>query len=410
MNILIVNTSDVHGGAAIAAFRLMNALLGEGEHVKMLVRDKQAVHASVIPAGSKLQNKFNFYLERGVIFLRNGFTKRHLFDISIANTGLSITDLPAFREADVIHLHWINQGMISLDEIGRIIASGRKIVWTMHDMWPFTGICHHAAGCIRYERYCGDCPWLRTPSRNDLSHRLFITKQVVYSRGRITFVACSNWLRELAAKSPLTTGHRVVSIPNPIDTAVYIPMDKSEARRRLNLPMDKKIVLFAAVKAADPRKGMDYLAEASRIMAQQHDDILFLIAGNDGEELGKRLSLPARSLGYVAPQDMPGVYNAADLFVTPSLQENLPNTLMEAMACGTPCVGFHTGGVPEMISHGTNGYVAAYRDADDLAEGILGILYGNNGRLFSSEARRKVVEEYSQEKIAQRYRQLYANE
>ncbi len=107
---------------------------------------------------------------------------------------------------------------------------------------------------------------------------------------------------------------------------------------------------------------------------------------------------------------MPGVYNAADLFVTPSLQENLPNTLMEAMACGTPCVGFHTGGVPEMISHGTNGYVAAYRDADDLAEGILGILYGNNGRLFSSEARRKVVEEYSQEKIAQRYRQLYANE
>ncbi len=410
MNILIVNTSDMYGGAAIAAFRLMNALLREGEHVKMLVRDKQADHTGVIAAGSKLENRFNFYLERGVIFLRNGFTKQYLFDISIANRGLSITHLPAYREAEVIHLHWINQGMLSLDEIGRIIASGRKIVWTMHDMWPFTGICHHAAGCIRYERSCGECPWLRSPSRNDLSHQLFHAKQAVYARGGITFVACSNWLRELAAKSPLTAGHQVVSIPNPIDTAVYIPMDKREARHRLNLPEDKKIVLFAAAKASDRRKGMDYLVEASRIMAQQHDDILFLIAGNDGEELGKHLSLPARSLGYVAPRDMPGVYNAADLFVTPSLQENLPNTIMEAMACGTPCVGFHTGGIPEMISHGTNGYVAAYRDADDLSEGILRILSGNDAGLFSSEARRKVVEEYRQEKIARRYIQLYANE
>lgn len=410
MNILIVNTSDIHGGAAIAAFRLMNALLREGEHVKMLVRDKQSAHTAVIAADSKLQNRLNFYLERGVIFLRNGFTKQYLFDISIANRGLSITDLPAFREADVIHLHWINQGMLSLDEIDRIIASGKKVVWTMHDMWPFTGICHHAAGCTRYERSCGECPYLKTPSRNDLSHQLFLTKQAVYARGGITFVACSNWLRELAAKSPLTAGHQVVSIPNPIDTAVYSPMDKREARQRLNLPADKKIVLFAAVNASDPRKGMDYLAEASRIMAQQHDDILFLIAGNDGEELGKRLSLPARSLGYVAPQDMPGVYNAADLFVTPSLQENLPNTIMEAMACGTPCVGFHTGGIPEMISHGTNGYVAVYRDAADLAKGILRILFGNDAGLLSAEARRKVVEEYSQEKIAQRYRQLYANE
>ena len=410
MNILIVNTSDLHGGAAIAAYRLMNALLREGENVKMVVRDKQSDHTSVITAGSKLQNSLNFYRERGAIFLRNGFTKQYLFDISIANTGLSITDLPAFREADVVHLHWINQGMLSLDEIGRIIASGRKIVWTMHDMWPFTGICHHAAGCIRYERSCGECPFLRSPSRNDLSHQLFLAKQAVYARGEITFVACSNWLRELAAKSPLTAGHQVVSIPNPIDTTVYIPMDKSEARHRLNLPEDKKIVLFAAVKASDPRKGMDYLVEASRIMAQQHDDILFLIAGNDGEELGKRLSLPARSLGYVAPHDMPGVYNAADLFVTPSLQENLPNTIMEAMACGTPCVGFHTGGIPEMISHGTDGYVAAYKDEEDLAKGMLHTLYRSDYASASANARMKVLREYSQEKAANRYMEIYGNQ
>ena len=409
MNILIVNTSDIHGGAAIAAFRLMNALLREGESVKMVVRDKQADHTGVIRAGGKLQNRINFYLERGVIFLRNRCTKQYLFDISIANSGLSITDLPAYREADVVHLHWINQGMLSLDEIGRIIASGRKIVWTMHDMWPFTGICHHAAGCTRYERSCGECPYLRTPSRNDLSQQLFLTKQAVYAMGGggITFVACSDWLRELAAKSPLTAGHQVISIPNPIDTAVYTPMDKREARHRLNLPEDKKIVLFAAVKASDPRKGMDYLAEASRIMAQQHDDILFLIAGNDGEEPGKRLSLPARSLGYVAPQDMPWVYNAADLFVTPSLQENLPNTIMEAMACGTPCVGFHTGGIPEMITHKEDGYVAQYKDTEDLANGILWTLYQTDANGLSVNARKKAITHYAQSLVANQYIELY---
>lgn len=410
MNILIVNTSDMHGGAAIAAFRLMNALLREGENVKMLVRDKQADHPAVIPVGGKLQNKLNFYLERGVIFLRNRFTRQYLFDISIANSGVPITELPAFKKADVVHLHWINQGMLSLDEIGRIIASGKKVVWTMHDMWPFTGICHHAAGCTRYERSCGDCPWLRTPSRNDLSHQLFIAKQAFYARGEITFVACSNWLKELAAKSPLTAGHQVVSIPNPIDAAVYTPIDKREARHRLNLPENKKIVLFAAVKASDPRKGMDYLVEASRILAQQHDDILFLIAGNDGEKLGRRLSLPARSLGYVAPQDMPGVYNAADLFVTPSLQENLPNTIMEAMACGIPCVGFRTGGIPEMIDHHKNGYVAEYQNARDLADGLRWTLFETDSEILSANARRKVVEEYAQEKVAQQYRQIYGYE
>lgn len=409
MNILIVNTSDIRGGAAMAAFRLMNALQSEGEQVKMLIRDKYSDHPDVIPSGSKLLKRLNFYLERGVIFLRNGFTKKHLFDISIANRGLHITDLSAFREADVIHLHWINQGMLSLDEIGRIIASGKKIVWTMHDMWPFTGICHHAAGCTHYEKSCGECPWLKAPSRNDLSHQLYLKKHAAYSGGAITFVACSRWLKDLAEKSPLTAEHEVISIPNPIATSLYKPMNKREARHRLNLPENKKIVLFAAVKASDPRKGMNYMAEASRIMADQYNDILFLIAGNEGEELEKHLSLPARSLGYVAPDDMPWIYNAADLFATPSLQENLPNTIMEAMACGTPCVGFHTGGIPEMITHGKNGYVAAYRDAEELANGILRILYGNDAEMLSSEARHHVLSEYSQEKIAQRYKQLYAN-
>ncbi len=407
MKILIVNTSDIHGGAAIAAFRLMNALNANGENAKMLVRDKFSENENVIQVGGKLKNRLNFYWERGQIYIKNRFSRENLFDVSIANTGVSITQLPQFKEADVIHLHWINQGMLSIDEIGKILASGKKVVWTMHDMWAFTGICHHAGMCKRYEQGCGSCPYLVFASENDLSKQTFLEKQTAYTKGKTTFVACSNWLKELAEKSPLTREHSIISIANPIDTKKYYPKDKNKIRKRLHLPIDKKIVLFAAVKASDPRKGIDYLVEASRIMAQHPNEILFLIAGNNGEEIEKQLALPTQCLGYVSSDEMADNYNASDLFVTPSLQENLPNTIMEAMACGTPCVGFDIGGIPEMISHGKNGYVAKYKNADDLANGIFWTLYKADAETLSSNAREKVLTEYSQEKIAKKYIELY---
>lgn len=408
MNILIVSTSDIYGGAAVAAFRLMHALRSCGDNVTMIVRDKQSADYHVVPAGAKQLNRFYFYWERGNIFLQNRFSKKNLFDISIANTGHSITGLPIFKEADVVHLHWINQGMLSVDEVGKILSSGKKVVWTMHDMWSFTGICHHAGTCRNYLQSCGNCPYLVTNSPDDLSHRLFVKKQAAYKKGAITFVACSNWLKELALKSPLTKGHRVVSIPNPINTELYHPQDKSAVRKQLNLPEDRKIVLFAAVKASDPRKGIDYLLEASRLITKHPNNIMYLIAGTHGEELAEKLNLPAHSMGFVPSDRMAEVYNAADLFVTPSLQENLPNTLMEAMACGTPCVGFNIGGIPEMISHKKNGYLVKYKDAEDLANGILWTLYQADTETLSANAREKVLQEYAQESIAMQYKDIYS--
>lgn len=409
MNVLIISTSDILGGAAIAANRLMSALQNSGVNVKMLVRDKRSDNENVIKTGGSVQNRWNFYRERGDIFLHNRLSRENLFDISIANTGVSVTQLPEFKEADIVHLHWINQGMLSVKEIGNILASGKKVVWTMHDMWAFTGICHHTGVCANYEKSCGSCPYLVSGSRNDLSRKVFLQKQKTFSKGKITFVACSRWLKDLAHKSALTHGHNVVSVPNPINTNLYRPKDKAQVRGKLNLPLDKKIVLFAAVKASDPRKGFDYLAEASRLMAQHPNDILFLIAGNHGEEIEKRLSLPTYSIGFVSPEKMPDLYNAADVFVTPSLQENLPNTIMESMACGTPCVGFNIGGIPEMISHGRNGYVATYKSANDLAKGLLWTLYQADSETLSANAREKVLTEYAQEIIANRYTKIYAN-
>ena len=280
----------------------------------------------------------------------------------------------------------------------------------MHDMWPFTGICHHAGECNHFEKYCGFCPYLHLPMRKDLSYSTFLLKQAAYSLGNIHFVACSNWLKELALKSKLTNGHKVTAIANPIDTEVYSPKDKVAVRNRMNLPLHKKIILFAAAKVSDKRKGIDYLIEASKIIAQQNNNnCLFLIAGGNREEIVEQLALPAISVGYVTSDKMSNLYNAADLFVTPSLQENLPNTIMESMACGTPCVGFNIGGIPEMIDHKQNGYVASYKDAQDLAKGLMWVLHETIGTL-ASNARNKVLENYSENIIAKKYIDVYNKE
>lgn len=410
MRVLIVSTYDIQGGAAIAASRLQHALREIGCDASMVVRTKRSNDPRVLQVRSDWENKLHFYRERGVIFLHNRLSKKYLFDVSIANTGVHITDLPEFQTADVIHLHWINQGMLSLNEMGHILASGKKVVWTLHDMWSFTGICHHAAGCRHFETGCGNCPYLASPSPKDLSFKAFREKQAIYANGKITFVACSEWLKELAKKSPLTRGHEVVSIPNPMDTGLYFPGDKRALREKMRLPHDKRIALFAAAKASDPRKGVEYLIRASEILAREQNDLLFLIAGVNGDDIARRLPLPAKNMGYVAPDRMAELYSAADVYITPSLHENLPNTIMEAMACGTPCVGFHTGGIPEMIDHGINGYVAEYRNVEDLARGIASVLYEEDGKELSRRAREKVSREYEQKKIANRYKAIYERE
>ena len=407
MNILIISTSDIHGGAALAAFRLMNALNACGVNANMLVRDKFSDNDNVMKIGNKIQNKWNFYLERGQIFLNNRFSKENLFAVSLATTGVSITEHPEFKKADIIHLHWINQGMLSIGEIGKILASGKKVVWTMHDMWAFTGICHYSGQCNHFEKTCGHCPLLATTNENDISERIFKRKKSAYSSGKITFVACSRWLGNLAKKSPLTFQHQVFAIPNTIDTHIYSPQNKTAVRQKLGFPAGKKIVLFAAVKASDKRKGMEYLLQAEKLLEEKKGEMLFLVVGKTNDINLTELSVETRSLGFIASEKMTEIYNAADVFVTPSLQDNLPNTIMEAMACGTPCVGFNIGGIPEMIDHLKTGYVAEYKNSEDLAKGLLWTLFEADAEALSINSREKVLAEYAQETIVKRYLSVY---
>ena len=408
MRVLIVNTSDRSGGAAVAANRLMMALNNHGVKVKMLVRDKISDSLTIVALPKSPLLHWNFLWERFVIYCRLHFSRKHLFEIDLANTGSDITRLPEFQEADVIHLHWINQGMLSLGTIRKILRSGKPVVWTMHDIWPATGLCHVTLGCRYFTSVCHQCRLLPGGgSDNDLSTSVWRKKERMLDGESIFFVACSRWLAGEAKASGLLKGQKITSIPNPIDTHLYKPGDRMEARRRLGLKEDRQYILFASQRATNENKGMDYLIEACR---QLHDlpQVTVLILGGHAEEVAPQLSLDAVPLGYVNDERrIVEIYQAADVFVLPSLSENLPNTIMEAMACGLPCVGFRVGGIPEEIDHKRNGYVAEYRNACDLANGIRWVLTSAKSDELSRDCVRKVTQNYSQQSVALRYIDVY---
>ena len=411
MKVLIVNTSERTGGAAVAANRLMKALINHGVKAKMLVRDKESDSLTVTELSRSWRLRWNFLWERFVIFVRSGFSRKHLFEIDLANTGTDITRLREFQEADIIHLHWINQGMLSLSGIRKILRSGKPVVWTMHDIWPATAICHVTLGCRNFTTRCRSCRLLGNSQGDDISTTIWQRKLRMLEGENIYYVACSRWLENEAKASALLKGHKVTSIPNPIDTHIYNRYSKEEARQRLGLPQDRRLILFASQRVTTPNKGMDYLIEACRLLGNRtkcQTPYEVVILGGHAEELVELLQLKAHPLGYVNDERrIVDVYNAVDVFVLPSLSENLPNTIMEAMACGVPCVGFKVGGIPEEIDHKRNGYVADYRNAEDLARGIRWILEESDYEALSRNAIQKVAHNYSQQNVALRYAEVY---
>ena len=414
MRVLIVNTSEMRGGAAVAANRLMDALNNNGVKAKMLVRDKDTDSITVAGIGGSTLQRWKFLWDRWRVFCHLNFSRKHLFDVDAGFCGTDITRLREFKEADLIHLHWINQGMLSMKDIRKILDSGKPVVWTMHDIWPATAVCHVSLGCRKYLSECMKCPLLPEKSLfGDLARHTWLKKErLLQNKNNICFVACSKWLAGEAGRSALLAGQSITAVPNPIDTRVYCPTDKDEARRQMGLPLGKRLIAFVAQRVTNANKGIDYLIKACEMLAVKHQEMLgdtgIVILGSHAEYFSQKFKFPVYPIGYLSDEKkIINVYNSVDLFVTPSLSENLPNTIMEAMACGVPCVGFDVGGIPEMIDHGKNGYVAQYRNAEDLAHGIYTVLTGGNLRRFGEEAVKKVAASYSQQSVSLKYIEVY---
>lgn len=414
MKILLVNTSGKTGGAAIAASRLATTLQNHGVYAKMLVADNDPnQNPSVVSLSGALAHKWNFLVERLGIFIRQNFKKTHLFDIDPATHGTDITKLPEFKEADIIHLHWVNQGFLSLKDIRNILRSGKPVVWTMHDMWTFTGICHYVRECGNYKQQCGNCPLLAHKGPNDFSHKIWLRKQKIWSKfPKLTFVACSKWLADTAVESPLVKGHQVLDIVNPIDCELYAPRPKSEARKQLSLPNGKTLILFCAYNVNLPIKGLKYLKEALRLLTNENPSLKeqfgVILTGKGSETAGTDFPVETFPMGFVSDEHRKAlIYNASDMFVIPSLQDNLPNTIVEAKASGLPVIGTKVGGIPQMINHLDDGLLVEPKNSADLARAIKWLVKEADIKKISAQSRANAQTQYSESSVARKYIDLY---
>ena len=416
LRVVIINKSDSTGGAAVVSRRLMEAMRGQGIDARMLVVEKLTDSPYIELAGAPLSIKKNFLLERLRIFIGNGFSRKTLFKIDTASDGLPLWKHPLVTGADAILLNWVNQGMLSLKGIQRILDLNKPVIWTMHDMWCMTGICHHAGECNHFHDKCGDCKLLgKLRGQKDLSREIWTRKHSLYThRNKITFVAVSNWLASKARESSLLRDKKVVVIPNVFPAREY----KEKTRRE-----DGKIqLLFGAARLDDPIKGLPILREMTRLISMEHPDLaekmeLTTFGGVKNPESLKGFGISHRHLGVIkGEREIRRVYEDCDILVSASSYETLPGTLVEAQAYGCIPVSFNQGGQSDIVDHLSTGYIAEYSEDTQTAARNLtaGILWATG--IISDAAMRheticrmkqNVADRFSPEAVTEKYVSLF---
>lgn len=408
MKVLHLNTNDNFGGAARAAYRLHQALNTYSKDIKseMLVLKKGTDDPNVHKLSNSLFHKARPFLDT-IHLKRYPNRKKVSFSGSLVPFS-GIVDKINELNPDIVHLHWINAGLIRIEDLEKI---EKPIVWSLHDMWAFTGGCHIDLGCGKYKEECGACPILKSHKQNDLSKKVFQRKKKAYSNIKnLTIVGLSKWICECAEKSTLFNGCKIVNLPNPIDTSVFRTIDKSVARQLLSLNHDKKYILFGAMNAtSDPNKGFHELNQALSNLNNDNNNIELIIFGASGSgKYQNYMGIPLTYLGRLYDDvTLKLMYNAADVVVVPSKQENLSNVIMESLSCGTPVVGFDIGGNPDLIEHRINGYLAKPFDNKSLLEGIKWVLDLTNSPQLTNNVRKKIIDKYSYSIVSKRYNDLY---
>ena len=392
--------------------RLMQALRSEGVDARMLVLEKRTDDPWVISYSRPLADEYNFIAERWNIFLRNGFSRKNLFKVDIANHGRDISSHKWVKEADVVILNWINQGAMSLRSIDKLCRNGKPVIWTMHDMWPFTGICHHALACDGYMHVCRGCQFLDS-IKIDLSTATQSRKNKLYNTVHpdIQFVAVSNWLAERCRDSRLLHNARLQVIHNAID-ADRFPYDRQTAGGSLGLGTDKKVIAMGAARLDDAIKGFDLLIDATRYLQQAEPELagclhLVLFGNIRDRSLLDRLCLPYTYLGPVSGLEaLTDIYTQADMVLSTSRFETLPGTLVEGMACGCIPISFGAGGQGDIIEHKSTGYIAREIEPEAIAEGIK---WGSKAAIERKTLHDTVAAKFDARKIARQYIELCEN-
>lgn len=410
MRILHLSTFDTGSGAARGSQWLHEALRRRGIDSSMLVAKKMSEDATVHrPPGAlpRLATKLRMQLDD--LPLRAYRTTDESF-WSLGWVPGRFERMIDDMQPDIIHLHWVGGGFLPISALKQF---ARPIVWTLRDMWSFTGGCHYTAGCEKYRGSCGACPQLRSSTEYDLSRAIWRHKKKHWRDLDLWLVPISQWLGECAQASPLLGRYPIEIIPNGLDVSTFNQFDKKAARAEWDLPPERPIAVYGAINATrDPRKGFAELREALHILGRQERarDMMLVVFGDDAVQNDiASTGIETRYVGYIEDNvRLSKLYASADVAIMPSLQEAFGKTLIEAMACGTPVVAFDSGGPRDIVSHGIDGYLAKPFDAADLAEGVLWCF----GRVaqdvpLGDAARLKVKAEFDIEAVADRYHRLY---
>jgi glycosyltransferase involved in cell wall biosynthesis len=420
MKILQINTYDIRGGAARAAYRLHRGLLQIGEDCRMLVKRKDSTDDSVFvvtPKNSAEKFDEELFLNAAI---QAHYINSHRTDISntifsLPYPGYDLSALPLVQAADIVNLHWVANHYQSPLTLQKLFALGKPVVWTLHDQWAFTGGCHYAAGCEKYRQDCVACPQL-ADDPFDLPAAVLKDKRELFKGANLTIATPSRWMAACARESRLFKNLRVEVIPYSLETDVFSPLPKAEAKEGVGLAAEIVTLLFVAYVGNEKRKGFQELRAAIQYCLAEPEfqnlvksnKIRILCFGHPNDEL-EAVGVPVVSLGYLnSDQEIRTAYAAADLFILPSLEDNLPNTMLESMSCGTPVVAFDVGGMPDVVVNGVTGQLAPVGDVRKLAEAILYLAFNPERREEMGQNCRKVmVEGYSLAVQAQRYLELY---
>ena len=420
MKIVQINTYDIRGGAARAAYRLHRGLLQIGEDSRMLVKHKDSTDDSVycvtaIDSAEKFDEEL--FLSTAI---QGHYINSHRTDISntifsLPYPGYDLSALPLVQTADIVNLHWVAHHYQSLLSLQKLFALGKPVVWTLHDQWAFTGGCHCIARCEKYRQDCAPCAQLADDPFN-LPAAVLRDKIECFRGANLTIVTPSRWLADCARESRLFKDLRVEVIPNSLETDVFSPLPKAIAKESLGLAAESVILLFGAEAGNVRMKGFRELIAAIQCCLEdaesqnlvESDKIRLLCFGHPSDEL-EAVAIPVVSLGYLdSDEEIRTAYAAADLFILPSLEDNLPNTMLESMSCGTPVVAFDVGGIPDVIVNGVTGQLAPVGDVRKLGEAILYLIFNPDQReIMGQNCRKAMVEGYSLNIQAQRYLELY---
>ncbi|MDL0130995.1 glycosyltransferase family 4 protein [Halobacterium salinarum] len=402
MRVLHLSTSDTNGGAARAAYRLHSGLRSKGVDSQMLVQNKDSDNEHVYgPEGvigkikSEIRRRFDeLPLKR--------YPDRDPEIFSPAWTVERRAKQISKHDPDVVHLHWVSGGFIRPETIAQIDV---PVVWTLHDMWPFTGGCHYSKSCTKYQTECGSCPHLGSERPNDLAKSVWQRKREAWDGSDIAVVSPSQWLADQARESSLLGEMRIEVIPNGLDIDLFRPQDRADGLQHFELENDKHYVLFGAAYETS-RKGGGLLLKALEQLSHRSDIVALTFGNTDSQD--QTFPASVRHLGWLSEEELRLVYSTADVTVTPSTQEAFGQTAAESMASGTPVVAFNATGPQDIIDHKETGYLATPSDPENLAKGIEWVITDQNRNKRLGRRAREVAEQrFSIERVTQQHQELY---